>query len=143
MRYRFRFDKEKCVGCYACHVACLDAHYDANDKDAVSRRTIQKIVKDEYEKKVCPGCIHCGKCMEVCPEGAIYRDEDTGFILTRQEKCIGCRACESVCPVGVIHFDGTGQMKKCDGCITRIRDGREPACVRVCCTGAITYEILN
>lgn len=143
MRYRFQFDKEKCVGCYACYTACLDAHYDAYDSDAISCRTVIKIGKDGYEKKVCPGCIHCGKCMKACPKGAIYRDEDTGLILTKQEKCIGCGACERTCPVEVIHFDASGRIKKCDGCIARIQEGREPACVRVCCTGAISWDILE
>ena len=26
MSYRLKFDPDKCVGCYACHIACLDAH---------------------------------------------------------------------------------------------------------------------
>lgn len=29
----------------------------------------------------------------------------------------------------MIHFDTDGKMEKCDGCIERIREGREPACV--------------
>ena len=47
---------------------------------------------------------------------------------------------KKVCPKDVIHFDKDGKMEKCDGCIERIREGREPACVRVCFPGAITLE---
>ena len=34
MSYRLKFDPDKCVGCYACHIACLDAHHDVEDVDA-------------------------------------------------------------------------------------------------------------
>ena len=131
MSYRLKFDPDKCVGCYACHIACLDAHHDVEDVDAKSHRTVKKVVKNQFEKNICPGCAHCGICI---------KDPKTGFVLTDKEKCIGCHACEKVCPKDVIHFDKDGKMEKCDGCIERIREGREPACVRVCFPGAITLE---
>lgn len=140
MGYRLKFDKEKCVGCYACHTACLDAHHGEEEVQAKSHRTIIKVIQDGFQKNICPGCIHCGACMKACPVQAIYRDEETGFILTRPEKCIGCRVCEGVCPMHVIHFNSEGKMEKCDGCIDRIREGREPACVRVCYMDAISLE---
>lgn len=140
MSYRLKFDPDKCVGCYACHIACLDAHHDVEDVDAKSHRTVKKVVKNQFEKHICPGCAHCGICIEACPVQAIYKDPKTGFVLTDKEKCIGCHACEKVCPKDVIHFDKDGKMEKCDGCIERIREGREPACVRVCFPGAITLE---
>lgn len=140
MSYRLKFDPDKCVGCYACHIACLDAHHDVEDVDAKSYRTVKKIVKNQFEKNICPGCDHCDICIKACPVQAIYKDPKTGFVLTDKEKCIGCHACEKVCPKDVIHFDKDGKMEKCDGCIERIREGREPACVRVCFPGAITLE---
>lgn len=140
MAYQFQFDREKCVGCFACHTACLDAHHDAGEEQARSFRTVEKVKTAKFEKIVCPGCVHCGKCMEVCPALAIDRDEETGLILTDPELCIGCRGCEDVCPMGVIHFDKDGKMGKCDGCIDRLREGREPACVRVCPMDAISIE---
>ena len=140
MSYRLKFDPDKCVGCYACHIACLDAHHDVEDVDAKSHRTVKKVVKNQFEKNICPGCAHCGICIQACPVQAIYKDPKTGFVLTDKEKCIGCHACEKVCPKDVIHFDKDGKMEKCDGCIERIREGREPACVRVCFPGAITLE---
>lgn len=140
MSYRLKFDPDKCVGCYACHIACLDAHHDVEDVDAKSYRTVKKVVKNQFEKNICPGCAHCGICIKACQVQAIYKDPKTGFVLTDKEKCIGCHACEKVCPKDVIHFDKDGKMEKCDGCIERIREGREPACVRVCFPGAITLE---
>ena len=40
MSYRLKFDPDKCVGCYACHIACLDAHHDVEDVDAISVRAV-------------------------------------------------------------------------------------------------------
>lgn len=142
MAYRIKLDRSKCVGCYACYVACLDAHYQAEDEHAISFRTIHKYTdrEHEFEKNICVGCIHCGKCMQVCPQHAIYQDEETKLILVNQELCTGCGLCEDVCPLHVIKFDQTGKMQKCDGCVERIREGRQPACVKVCCPGAIIWE---
>lgn len=137
MKYQLRFDKENCVGCYACYVICQDVHNEALEDGMNSRRVIRQAKEKGYEKKICLGCIHCGKCMEVCPRQAIYREKETGFVLVEQEKCIGCKKCEKVCPVGVIYFGKNGKMEKCDGCTARIREGRRPACEQVCCTGAI------
>ena len=50
MSYRLKFDPDKCVGCYACHIACLDAHHDVEDVDAKSYRTVKKVVKISLEK---------------------------------------------------------------------------------------------
>lgn len=142
MAYRIKLDRSKCVGCYACYVACLDAHYQAEDEHAISFRSIQKYTdkEHEFEKKICVGCIHCGKCMQVCPQHAIYQDEETQFILVNQELCTGCKLCEKACPLHVIQFDKAGKITKCDGCVERIREGRQPACVKVCCPGAIVWE---
>lgn len=144
MSYRLKFDREKCIGCYACHIACLDAHYGI-DEVVPSFRTIRKVedASGTFEKTICPGCIHCGACAEVCPQNAIYREKETGFILVRQELCQGCGSCAEVCPIQVIRFGESGKMEKCDGCVERIREGREPACVRVCYLNAITWEKID
>ncbi|MEZ3485305.1 MAG: 4Fe-4S dicluster domain-containing protein [Lachnospiraceae bacterium] len=133
---KIRFDEEKCVGCYACYTACIAEHHDPKEEDAGSNRTIRIVVKEDFQKNICEGCIHCGLCMKACPSGAIYREEEYGLILADQGKCTGCRACQAVCPKKVIHFNAAGKIEKCDGCIGRLRQGREPACVRVCCVGA-------
>lgn len=141
MSYKFRFDEKKCTGCFACHTACLDAHYGPGE-EGISLRSIKRIVVESksFQKDVCPGCIHCGACARACPRGALLADGDTGLVLARRALCSGCRACESACPVQVIRFDREGKIVKCDGCLTRLKAGREPACVRACPTGAVTVE---
>lgn len=142
MAYQLKFDSKKCVGCYACHTACLDAHHGADEIHARSYRGIQKVTDEEkgctYE--ICPGCTHCGICAEVCPTGALFREGKYGLILTDKERCIGCKACERVCPNHVVYVDENNKVQKCDGCIDRLEEGREPACAAVCLLDAIWME---
>ena len=44
-------------------------------------------------------CIGCGRCVEVCPQGAIEAGKPPHFDLDR---CIGCLCCGEVCPEGAI-----------------------------------------
>ncbi len=46
-----------------------------------------------------PECGACGKCMRLCPVGAISRDEN-GQLVTDAQKCILCMACVAACPHG-------------------------------------------
>lgn len=141
MRYRFRFDEKKCTGCYACHTACMDAHY-APDEEGLPLRSVKRVVAESegFQKNICPGCIHCGACARVCPCGALSVNESNGLVLAHRELCTGCRLCEAACPVRVIRFDREEKAVKCDGCIERLKAGREPACVWACPTKAVTIE---
>ncbi|XCP86694.1 4Fe-4S dicluster domain-containing protein [Roseburia hominis] len=142
MSGRIKFDQKKCVGCFACYVACISAHYGPEEEGAQSFRSIRKITVPEegFQKNVCPGCIHCGRCIKECDRGALYRDEETGLVLTYPEKCDGCGKCMAVCPNQVISLDLSRKVKKCDGCVEVRKEGRLPACVSACLTGALTFE---
>jgi NADH dehydrogenase/NADH:ubiquinone oxidoreductase subunit G len=85
-------------------------------------------------------CRHCTTpyCMQVCPNMSIARVGDAVYL--DADKCIGCRQCAMVCPFGVMHWDGKKMViRKCDLCVHRTVDGREPACVEVCPSGALEY----
>ena len=41
------------------------------------------------------------------------------------------------CPFAAPTYNKEGKMEKCDGCLTRVKHGLEPACVRVCPFGAL------
>ena len=92
---KIRFDQEKCTGCFSCYVACIAAHHKPEEEDAKSYRRIRTVVDEKagFQKKICPGCIHCGRCMESCPSGALFREETYGLILADKETCAGCRVC--------------------------------------------------
>ena len=49
MSIKIKFNAEKCVGCYACHIACLDAHHEVDEADAKSFRAIRKVQKEGFE----------------------------------------------------------------------------------------------
>ncbi len=41
-------------------------------------------------------CAACGKCIEICPQGAVYLDKEYGY-LTDYNKCTGCGICAREC----------------------------------------------
>ncbi len=49
-------------------------------------------------------CIGCGKCLEVCPQGAISPGPDG--LVQDMERCIHCGACAEVCPSGAREMAG-------------------------------------
>lgn len=53
------------------------------------------------ERKVESSCIHCNKCIEICPFDAIKLD-----FTTRTTDCTLCQSCGGVCPTQAIKFVG-------------------------------------
>ncbi len=105
-------------------------------------------------------CFQCENppCVQVCPVQATWKEPD-GIVVIDYDWCIGCRYCEAACPYWARRFNwGTpqipkaevnpnqhylgnrlrkkGVMEKCTFCIQRTREGRNPACVEACPTGA-------
>jgi len=146
------FDKDRCVGCYACVIACKLRHNASpqpsippeGDPKGISPCKVYQFGPMIHEGRVVQffqpiSCMHCpdAPCIEGCPRSAIFRDIETGAVLVDQERCIGCRFCLWICPYGSPHFDEKGKMVKCDMCIDRIREGRPTLCEAVCVAGAI------
>ena len=48
-------------------------------------------------------CIGCGKCFNVCPQGAIAPENRARV---DHKKCIGCGECASICPTGSLTLKG-------------------------------------
>jgi ferredoxin len=51
------------------------------------------------ERKVADSCIHCNRCIEICPFDAIKED-----FTTRTGDCTYCQTCGGVCPPQAIQF---------------------------------------
>ena len=150
----FLIDVARCTGCDNCQLACKDEHV-KNDWAPIARPqpdighfwmkkqeevcgTVPK-VRVNYLPTLCNHCDNA-KCMEVCPTGAAYRNED-GFVIFDTEKCNGCRKCMEACPYGVIYFNDTYNIaQKCTGCAHLLDNGyKVPRCVEVCPTDAIRF----
>ena len=105
-------------------------------------------------------CHQCANppCVKVCPVEATWQEPD-GITVVDYDWCIGCRYCEAACPYWARRFNFTkpslpkedlnpdmaylsnrprpkGVVEKCTFCLHRTREGRMPACLEVCPTGA-------
>ena len=62
------------------------------------------------------------------------------MVTVDESKCIGCQRCSSACPYSVPRYHGPkGTINKCTGCIDRIQNGMEPACVATCQPNALQF----
>lgn len=140
----FFFDNTRCTGCRTCMVACADYHdlaaghvyrrvidYEGGscgaDADGCVRRT-------SYAYHVSVACNHCERpeCVHVCPTGAMHKN-DLGLVCVDAKKCIGCGYCTVACPYHAPSIDEfTRQSSKCDGCSSRVAEGKQPICVEAC-----------
>lgn len=126
-------DAEKCRGCLQCVMACSFA------KEwlfSLRKARISVIMCASSGMNIPMVCLHCARplCADICPVGAIRRDETTGAVVLDSERCIGCRMCMIYCPLGGPSIDAEkGVMLKCDLC------GGDPECVKHCLHGGLTY----
>jgi len=89
--------------------------------------------------------LNCRQCREipcaaVCPTQAIQMTDD-GVVQVRMAACIACGFCVVACPFGVIQINALEkQVRKCDLCIHRLKDGLAPVCVLSCPSRALRFE---
>lgn len=50
-------------------------------------------------------CTACAACVDACPEGAMYMNDDETLAMVHLDKCSSNGACESVCPTGAITLE--------------------------------------
>lgn len=139
MKLMLDLDAKKCSACGACAIACMDQ----NDIDTAAQSPLRITAPVESGDEIAymsMSCFHCddAPCIAACPSACLFKDDETGLTLFDTTNCIGCHSCAMACPFGAPTFGADGKMQKCDGCITRLRCGLEPACVRICPTGALT-----
>ncbi len=147
-------DVSKCNGCYNCQIACKDehvgnewppyakpqplaGHFWIKVADVV-RGSVPK-VKVSYQHDICQHCADA-PCISACRSSAIERRED-GIVIISPGRCRGDKNCLAACPYGVIYFnDDLNIAQKCTFCAHLLDKGaKEPRCVDVCPTGALTF----
>jgi anaerobic dimethyl sulfoxide reductase subunit B (iron-sulfur subunit) len=146
-------DKDKCVNCSACIVACNVKHNfsphpvcppqaDPEDNNLITIYHYGPHIRDDqvFQFFSPMSCMHCADapCIKACPRSVIYKDREYGVVLVNRDKCIGCKFCFWVCPFGVPRYDNEGKLVLCDMCIDRLREGKKTACEATCVAGAIT-----
>jgi len=147
MAKRIRVRIERCMGCHTCELACAIAHSSSKDIESLvvsGEKPGYRIHVEAYGPRSIPlNCQHCEEpaCVLACPTGAVHRKAPGKPVLFDKERCIGCGMCVQACPFGVITMSSEGQgILKCDLCIERLAQGKEPACVSSCPTHALVFE---
>ena len=103
-RYGMLINTKKCVGCYACRMACQMINKLEPEEAFISYKEIEQgTYPSVYAETVPVQCMHCenAPCQQVCPTHATYTT-DSGVVLVDEEKCIGCGTCIEVCPTHAI-----------------------------------------
>jgi Fe-S-cluster-containing dehydrogenase component len=100
MRWGMAIDLTKCIGCFACVLACKQEHFLPGN--VFWPRIIVGEVGEfpVVQKQVLPVlCNHCKEapCEEVCPTGATQKRDD-GIVRVDYDICVGCRYCIIACP---------------------------------------------
>lgn len=145
-RYGMLIDTRRCVGCYACRVACQTRHALEPHEAYIKFHNRERGTFPHVAAETVPTqCMHCedAPCQRVCPTGATYTT-DEGIVLVNQERCIGCKYCVETCPYDARVVAESGVAEKCRFCADA--DGRQttlPACVSTCLTGARIFGDLD
>ena len=121
-QYGFYFDKEKCVGCRACEVACQVWN---GAVQTVKWRNVTSVSRAE------------SPCKKACPRTAISKNADTGAVTVDRSRCVGCMLCLWACPFGAPQLGLHGRMEKCTFCEERPVGKLKRACEEICPQQAI------
>jgi formate dehydrogenase iron-sulfur subunit len=154
-------DISKCIGCKACQVACSEWNdlrdtighnvgvYDNPADLSADSWTVMRFTEYTEEENGRlewlirkDGCMHCAEpgCLKACPSPGAIVQYSNGIVDFIEEHCIGCGSCITGCPFNVPRISKEDHKAyKCTLCSDRVSVGLEPACVKTCPTGAITF----
>ena len=147
-RYGMLINTKKCVGCYACRVACQMINGLDSDKAFIHYEELETgSYPSVYAENVPVQCMHCedAPCASVCPTGAAHIGPN-GIVSVDQGRCIGCLYCMAACPYQVrVRNSETGAVDKCRFCTaSNFESGTEMAtCVTACPTGVRIFGDLD
>ncbi|MFO1466408.1 MAG: 4Fe-4S dicluster domain-containing protein [Steroidobacteraceae bacterium] len=157
-KYGMVIDVDRCVGCYACWIACFDEHVSVDHMPIAAPqpesghrwmdvKPIEQGVYPRVHNKYMPlPCLMCedAPCMKVGPEGAVYRRPD-GIVVIDPVKAKGHPEIAKSCPYGVIYLnEQLNTAQKCTYCAHLLDDGwKLPRCVEACPTQALVFGDLT
>lgn len=161
-------DTSRCTACRGCQIACKEWHelpantttqyqwgshqnpQDLNVNNYKLVRFNEHLERDVVRWNFFPDqCRHCdlAPCKEmgdIYIEEAIIRDDETGAVIfTDKTRGFNREQFDDIrdaCPYNIPRRDhASGLMAKCTMCNDRIHNGMQPACVKVCPTGAMQF----
>ena len=141
-------DTKKCIGCYACRVACQRQNNLLPTEDFIRYEEHEVGTYPNVRVETVPlQCMHCedAPCVAVCPTGAAYIGAD-GIVGVDHGRCIGCLYCMAACPYQVrVRNEETGAVDKCRFCtVSAETTGTKMcSCVEACLTGARMFGDLD
>jgi molybdopterin-containing oxidoreductase family iron-sulfur binding subunit len=107
-------DLDRCIGCWACAVACK---MENSVGEGLWWQRVQTMggpaidtssgIFPQVHKHYRPrNCFHCAEppCLPVCPTEAIVKRAD-GIVEIVQDLCIGCGKCQPACPYDAIEMN--------------------------------------
>ena len=81
--------------------------------------------------------------MPDCPVNAITKRSEDGIVVVDREACLGNDSCAAFCREGCTYDvpafgpEPGAKMQKCDLCLERWAEGKEPICVEACPSRAL------
>ena len=160
MSKSFFIDTTLCTACRGCQVACKQWHDLPGEKTSNSGsyqnpadlsfqtyklvRFSEKVIDKKLNWLFFPDqCRHCDEppCLDVAADStAIFKDRATGAVIfTANTKKLDATEIIDSCPYNIPRKAKDGTLAKCDMCLDRVQNGQEPACVKTCPTGAMSF----
>ena len=151
-QYGFYFDATRCTGCHTCEAACRDYHDLGLD---FTFRHVYEIEgggwnqasdgtwsTDSYTYYVSTSCQHCDNpaCTHVCPTGR-HAQRRRRHRQRRRQEMHRLRLLRAGLPLWQPGRSTAkkGHSTKCDGCASRLAEGKSPICVEACTMRALHW----